>query len=74
MDEMVLVFKGYRVPVEMAKGILENNKIPCLMKSKHGAGFIMKTGGILEEYFLYVNPEDEEKAKELCMYLNEEKS
>lgn len=70
---MVMVFKGSRVPVEMAKNMLENNKIPSLMRSKHGAGFVMKTGSVLEEYYLFVNPEDQEKAQELCEYFREGK-
>jgi len=71
--DMVMVFKGSRVSVEMAKNMLKNNKVPCLMRSKHGVGFVMKTGSALEEYYLFVNPEDQEKAQELCGYFQEGK-
>lgn len=69
--DMVMAFKGSKVSAEMAKNMLENNKIPCLMRSKHGVGFVMKTGSALEEYYLFVNPEDQEKAQELCEYFRE---
>lgn len=70
--DMVMVLKGSRLPIEMAKEVLGNNNIPCMMQSQHGAGFVMKTGGLFEEYYLYVNPEDLEKAQELCQYFKEE--
>ncbi len=63
--EQIMVFRGPFIDVSMAKEVLENNGIPCLMRSEHGERFILRTGGLLEDYFLYVSREEEEKAREL---------
>ncbi len=53
----------------MARGILENKQIPSLLKSKHGAGFVLWAGDLLEEYYLYVRAEDEKLALDLLAVL-----
>ncbi len=55
---MCLVKKGSYVEIQMLKEILEENNINCLVKSEHGEGFVLSTGGYLEEYTLYVNEDD----------------
>lgn len=65
MDEKVLVDRGSQIHAEMAREILEQNEIPSLLTSEHGAGFVMRAGGLLEDYFLYVRPDQAEKAIEL---------
>ncbi|NLK57678.1 MAG: hypothetical protein GX291_00215 [Tissierellia bacterium] len=65
MDEKVLVYRGSQIHAEMAREILEQNEIPSLLTSEHGAGFVMRAGGLLEDYFLYVRPDQAEKAIEL---------
>ncbi|MDO5650223.1 MAG: DUF2007 domain-containing protein [Gallicola sp.] len=62
----VLVKKSNKIDIELAKGLLENNHIPCLVKTEHGEGFVLRAGGMLEEYFLYVKPEDAKTAKAIC--------
>lgn len=73
MQNMVMVFSGYRIPVEMAKAILDDNNIYNFMASQNGTAFVVQTGGALEEYFLYVRPEDAEVARDLCRFVGDGK-
>lgn len=68
-DDLVLVFQGPALEAKMARGILENKQIPSLLKSKHGAGFVLWAGDLLEEYYLYVRAEDEKLALDLLAVL-----
>ena len=72
MQNMVMVFSGYRIPVEMAKAILDDNKIYTSMTSQNGAAFVARTGGALEEYYLFVRPEDAEIARDLCRFVGDD--
>lgn len=72
MQNMVLVYSGYRIPVEMAKAILDDNKIYNYMTSQNGAAFVVETGGGLEEYYLYVLPEDADVARDLCRFVGDD--
>lgn len=72
MDDKVIVYKGSQIHAEMAREILEQNGIPCLLTSEHGAGFVMRAGGILEEYYLYVRPDHAERALDLVAIVDEE--
>ncbi len=60
--EPSLIMRGSFIDVSMVKELLEEKGIPCLMRSDHGAGFVIQTGGLLEDYYLYVAQGDEHKA------------
>lgn len=63
--EEVMVFTGSRVETELMRGLFEENNIPYVLKTDHGWGFIIRAGGMFENFHLFVRPEDEAKAKEL---------
>ncbi|HHV42156.1 MAG TPA: DUF2007 domain-containing protein [Clostridiaceae bacterium] len=69
MEDTVLVFTGAYIDVELAKGLLENNNIPFLLKSQHGSGFVIRAGYVLEKYYLYVHRKDKDKAEEILAVL-----
>lgn len=69
MDDSVLVFRGSRFEANLAKGLLEGADIPFLMTSEHGAGFVLRAGDILEQYYIFVNPRDRDQAEELLAVL-----
>lgn len=69
MDNLALVFCGGRIDADLAKGMLENNHIPFWLKSEHGVGFAIRAGDILEHYYIYVNPQDKERAEEILAIL-----
>jgi hypothetical protein len=70
MNDSVLVFSGSRFEADLAKGLLEEAGIACLLTSEHGAGFVLQAGSILERYYIYVNPRDKEEAEEALAVLN----
>ncbi len=70
MDDLVLVFNGSRFEADLAKGLLEDAAIPHFLTSEHGAGFVLRAGSILERYYLYVNPQDKDRAEEALAVLN----
>lgn len=63
--DVVVVKKDSKTTLALLQGVLKENGIDSIVKSKMGEAFVMKAGSLLEEYSLYVRPEDEEKAKEL---------
>ena len=70
-EKMEQILRGDYVDISLAKNLLEKNGIACLMKSEHGAGFVIQTGGAFEQYDLFVSSEDRERALALCAYLTE---
>ncbi|MGI6440813.1 MAG: hypothetical protein ACOX00_02585 [Peptoniphilaceae bacterium] len=72
MDDKVLVYKGSQMHAEMARGILEDNGIPSLLTSQHGAGFVIRAGGLLEDYFLYVRPDHAALARDLVSLVEDD--
>ncbi|MDO5755468.1 MAG: DUF2007 domain-containing protein [Tissierellia bacterium] len=64
----VLIFQGRQAPAMMAKEALEEAKIPYWLRSDHGEGFILRAGALLEDYYIYVRKEDEEKARKIVEY------
>ena len=70
MDDFVLVFNGSRFEADLAKGLLEDASIPYFLTSEHGAGFVLRAGSILERYYIYVIPEDKERAEDTLAVLN----
>lgn len=69
MDDSVLVFSGPYIEAELAKGLLENSQIPFLLRSQHGAGFVLRAGNVLEEYYIYVRREDQQQAEDVLSVL-----
>ncbi len=67
--DTVKIFSGTRIYVEMLKEILENNNIPCLINTGNRLPFDLYPGGAFEVYDLYVNPEDAERAIDLCSFI-----
>ncbi|HHU07185.1 MAG TPA: DUF2007 domain-containing protein [Clostridiaceae bacterium] len=72
MENLVLVFSGGRIEADLAKGMLESNNIPYWLKSEHGAGFAIRAGDILEQYFIYVNPQDKLRAEDILAIMEQE--
>ncbi|NLM19151.1 MAG: hypothetical protein GX217_03900 [Clostridiaceae bacterium] len=64
--DLILIKKGNYTDISLLKGILENNQIKTLVKAEKGEGFVMRAGNLLEEYSLYVHPDDETTARELA--------
>ncbi|MDD4324332.1 MAG: DUF2007 domain-containing protein [Eubacteriales bacterium] len=71
IDDAVLVFSGKHFEADLAKGLLESNQIPYVMRSEHGAGFVLRAGDILEQYYIFVNTEDRQRAEEILTVLQE---
>lgn len=69
MSDLVIVFNGSRFEADLAKGLLEGAGIPHVLTSEHGAGFVLRVGSILEQYYIYVNQEDQELAEEALAVL-----
>ena len=65
-DNLILILQGSQMQVDMARVLLEENDIRSLVRSEHGMGFVLRAGGMFEEYYLYVAPEDAEEAAALC--------
>jgi hypothetical protein len=71
MDDQVLIFSGSRFEADLAKGLLESNDISYFLTSEHGAGFVIRAGDILEQYFIYVNTGDQDRAEEILAILKQ---
>ena len=69
MDNSVLIFSGSRFQADLAKELLEGENIPFLLTSEHGAGFVLRAGDILEQYYIFVNPANQKRAEELLAVL-----
>lgn len=64
--EFVLIKQGPQTDILLLKGILEENHIDSVLQSKHGSGFVMRAGSVLEEYSLFVQEKDAPLARELA--------
>ncbi|MGB4609013.1 MAG: hypothetical protein WBH77_00135 [Saccharofermentanales bacterium] len=69
--DLILIKKGNYTDISLLKGILEHNQIKTLVKSEKGEGFVMRAGNLLEEYSLYVHPDDEISAREFAEIYSE---
>lgn len=64
-EELVLLAEGSYIEITMQENILRNNKIPCLVRSVYGQGYVLHAGSLLETYRLFVYGADWEEASEL---------
>ena len=63
--DLVEVFSGRRFEVEVVKGLLESNNLPCVLTDKSMAPITATYGNIAGDTLLLVAPENEERARNI---------
>lgn len=65
MDPLVLVYSGTQMEAEQVRQLLEAEGIQVLLQSRHGLGFVIRAGSMIESYYIQVQKSDESRAREL---------
>lgn len=62
MTDLVQVYSGTKMEAELVHGLLEAEGINTLLQSQHGLGFVIRAGGMIESYYIFVDEKDAERA------------
>ena len=65
MTDLVQVYSGTKMEAELVHGLLEAEGINTLLQSQHGLGFVIRAGGMIESYYIFVDEKDAERALSL---------